>query len=156
MRVLQRRKGIIPLEMASDKLGVEERLRQYYAAFDGTKKDFTEVEDLLFDELYDKEFTMQHNGFILGRIMVKQLHKEYMSRGTKATIIDFRYTLGRYIDVKYHAISNGDKKEDREDFILHMIYSVQDNKLISSRSLNWHSYQIEPVQDPLFTIAEEE
>ena len=70
MRVLQRRKGIImPLEMASDKLGVEERLRQYYAAFDGTKKDFTEVEDL-FDDLYDKEFTMQHNGFILGRNMV--------------------------------------------------------------------------------------
>ena len=155
MRVLQRRKGIMPLEMASDKLGVEERLRQYFAAFNGTKKDFTEVEDL-FDDLYDKEFTMQHNGFILGRNMVLGLHKEYMSRGTKATILHFRYTLGRYIDVKYHAISNGDKKEEREDFILHMIYSVQDNKLISSRSLNGRSYQFEPVQDPLFTIAEEE
>ena len=145
----------MPLEMASDKLGVEERLRQYFAAFDGTKKDFTEVEDL-FDDLYDKEFTMQHNGFILGRTMVKQLHKEYMSRETNATIIHFRYTLGQYIDVKYHAISNGDKKEDGEDFILHMIYSVQDNKLISSRSLNGRSYQIKSVQDPLFTIAEEE
>ena len=155
MRVLQRRKGIVPIEMASDKLGVEERLRQYFAAFNGTNKDFTEVEDL-FEELYDKDFTMHHNGFILGRNMVKRLHKEYMSRGTKATIIHYRYTLGQYIDVKYHAISNGDKNEDREDFILHMIYSVQDNKLISSRSLNGRSYQIEPVQDPLFTIAEEE
>jgi len=155
MRVLQRRKGIVPIEMASDKLGVEERLRQYYAAFDGTKKDFTEVEDL-FDDLYDKEFTMQHNGFILGRNMVLGLHKEYMSRRTRATIIHYRYTFGQYIDVKYHAISNGDKKEDREDFILHMIYTIRNDKLISSRSLRGHSYQIEPVQDPLFTIAEEE
>jgi len=154
MRVLQRRKGIVPIEMVSDKLGVEDRLRQYYAAFDDTKKDFTEVEDL-FDELYDKEFTMQHNGFILGRTMVKQLHKEYMSRGTKATIIHYRYTFGQYIDVKYHAISNGDKKEDREDFILHMIYTIRNEKLISSRSLRGHSYQFEPAQDPLFTIAEE-
>ena len=80
-----------------------------------------------------------------------------MSRKTKATIIHFRYTLGQYIDVKYHAISNGDKKEEREDFILHMIYTIgRDDKLISSRSLNGYSYQIEPVQDPLFTIAEEE
>ena len=79
-----------------------------------------------------------------------------MSRGTKATIITFRYTLGRYIDVKYHAISNGDKKEEREDFILHMIYTIRKDQLISSRSLHGHSYQIEPVQDPLFTIAEEE
>merc|ERR1712007_416863 len=135
--------------MASDdKLGVEERLRQYYAAFDGTKKDFTEVEDL-FDDLYDKEFTMHHNGFTLGRNMVLGLHKEYMSRKTKATIINFRYTLGQYIDVKYHAISNGDKKEDREDFILHMIYTIRKDKLISSRSLHGRSYPPESTLDPL-------
>ena len=141
--------------MASDKFEVcvEERLRQYYDAFNGTKKDFKEVEDL-FDDLYDKDFTMQHNGFIIGRNMVLKLHKEYMSRGTKATIIHVRYTLGQYIDVKYHAISNGDKKEEREDFILHMIYTIRKDKLISSRSLLGHSYPTKPDQDPLFTIAE--
>ena len=79
MRVLQRRKGIMPIEMESDKLGVEERLRQYFAAFDGTKKDFTEVEDL-FDDLYDKEFTMQHNGFILGRNMVNTCQEKQRLR----------------------------------------------------------------------------
>ena len=82
----------------------EPALRQYIAAFDGTQKDFSEVEPL-FDALYHTDFTLTDEVYntdhhlelsdkygyeTLSRDEVKEMHNAYLSKGSTVTIVHFR------------------------------------------------------------------
>ena len=69
-------------------LTLEQKFRQYLAAFDGKKKDFSEVEHL-FDALFHEEFsdTIHVHQQTLSREQTKALHAGFFAMGTKAKLV---------------------------------------------------------------------
>ena len=74
-------------------MACESALRQYFAAIDGTKKDFSEVQHL-FDALYHDDFTLVFkDGETTSRDDMKEVHAGYLSEGSKVTLIHFTFHL---------------------------------------------------------------
>src|SRR6056300_1010841 len=80
---------------------LEQKFRQYLAAFDGKKKDFSEVEHL-FDALFHQNFCdaiHYRQEAPQTREQMKTLHARYFAMGTKATLIYYRRVGLKTIDV---------------------------------------------------------
>ena len=140
----------------TESMPCEVALRRYFATFDGNKKEFSEVQHL-FDDLYHKDFQLDFQSFTLTRAVAKRAHSSYMSRGAQVTLIHFRHIGLDLVDVKFH-INNS---EEEEDFIVHMMYTIQDDKLLKSYELMGSSYTTYKTSEkhvtfkkPLCTICE--
>ena len=134
----------------------EVALQRYFATFDGNKKEFSEVEHL-FDDLYHEDFQLDFQSFTLTREVAKRAHASYMSRCAQVTLIHFRRIGLDLVDVKFH-INN---REEEEDFIIHMMYTIRDDKLLKSYELMGCPYPTYKTSDkhvtfkqPLCTIRE--
>jgi hypothetical protein len=114
-------------------MSCEPALRQYFAQFDGTKKDFSTEAEHLFDNLVHEKFTLTlTDGTAVSRDAVKEMHADQLSKGTIVTLVHFRKIGFECVDAKF-AVQN-----DREGIykITHLIYSIEDNKLASSQEVD--------------------
>jgi len=118
--------------------------RRYIAIYDGTKKDFSEETELLYDELFHPKFTFitkpmkqdhhdkfdlhLRHGMKISREDLKGLHMMHLSEGTRISLIHFKAGLG-CVDVKFN-LKNID--EDRD---IRVVYSVEDDKLVKGREV---------------------
>lgn len=79
----------------------ETSLRQYWSMFNGTKKDFSEVEPQ-FDLTFHKQFThIFQDGQILTREQTKQHHANHLAKGSTISIIHFKAVSPDYVDVQF-------------------------------------------------------
>jgi hypothetical protein len=72
-------------------MSCEAALREYFAAFDGTKKDFSKVVGL-FDAISHEKITlvMMERGETLDRDAAKAIDAGYLTNGSKIEIVDLR------------------------------------------------------------------
>ena len=133
----------------------ESSFRRYITAFNGAKKDFSEVEPE-FDALYHKDFTLKlkewkapkpetdinekfataYDGKTLSRDEVKTFHASLLEKGTKITLIHFRKIGLDCLDVQLHF------KNEEEERDIRIVYSIQNNKLVMAHE----------VQDGFFSV----
>ena len=121
-------------------------LRQYFAAYDGTPKEFEEVESL-FDAAFHKKFALARKsggrkyidglrgnnvdeGKVLDRDAVKELHASYLNKGTKITLIHYRRIGLDCYDCEFR-IQNAD-----EDETYRVVYTIEDGKIERSQEVN--------------------
>eukprot|EP01083_Nonionella_stella_P261055 889370_1 len=114
---------------------IEIRLRNYIDAFDGTKKDFSEVEHL-WDAAYTKDFTLVlkdgkvlKNENVLTGDKVRELQQEYFSKGTKVTITNYKRIGLDTIYAEYIVTTDGE-----EDKVVHQLYTIEDDKIAMART----------------------
>ena len=101
-------------------------LRQYFTVYDGTPKEFEEVESL-FDAAFHKKFELVRKsggrkyidglrgnnvdeGKVLDRDAVKELHASYLNKGTKIILIHYRRIGLDCYDCEFR-IQNADEDE---------------------------------------------
>jgi hypothetical protein len=121
-------------------------VRQYFAAYDGTPKEFEEVESL-FDAAFHKKFALVRKtggrkyiddmrgnnvdeGKVLDRDAVKELHASYLNKGTKITLIHYRRIGLDCYDCEFR-IENAD-----EDEVYRVVYTIEDGKIERSQEVN--------------------
>eukprot|EP00804_Cyclotella_cryptica_P026070 CCRYP_013936-RA/>CCRYP_013936-RA protein AED:0.11 eAED:0.11 QI:0/-1/0/1/-1/1/1/0/279 len=117
-------------------MSIENKFRTYLSAFDGTKKDFSNMEHL-FEEIYDKDFVLVDDGHVIDREQIKRIHEKAFEHGSTATLLQ----------VSSHFVEDssfGDMEEstiefkfrltnDEWDIVIHNIATVQGNKLIRAK-----------------------
>ena len=111
---------------------LEQKFRQYLAAFDGKKKDFSEVEHL-FDALFHQNFCDAIHYRQEGpqtREQVKALHARYFAMGTKATLIYYRRVGLKTIDVSYHLFN------DEEDVVTRQLITREFKHIVRTQQLS--------------------
>eukprot|EP01083_Nonionella_stella_P075502 205299_1 len=123
----------------------EASFRQYITVFDGTKREFSEVEQTKFDNLFHKDFTMTiktteayesikedcYYGKMITRDELIAIHENLLWRRkgiidlwTKATLIHFRKIGLDCLDVQFRV-----QNED-EDKVTRVVYTIEDGKII--------------------------
>ncbi len=109
---------------------LEQKFRQYLAAFDGKKKDFSEVEHL-FDALFHDDFsdTVYLSQQATSKEQIKTLHARYFAMGTKAKLLDYRRVGLKTIDVSYHLFN------DEEDIVTRQLITRKNCRVIRTQQL---------------------
>ena len=133
---------------------VEAALRRYYTSYDGTPKQFVEVE-ALFDSVYHENFTLflKDNGdsyvdpvrgnlvgreTILDRDAVKKFHASYLTKGARVVLIHYRRIGLDCVDVQFQveSKSKGDTRKFR------MVYTIEDNKIVKFQEVNDNFFSV--------------
>ena len=116
----------------------EASFRQYITVFDGTNREFSEVEQTKFDNLFHKDFTMTiktneayesikddcYYGKMITRDELIAIHEKSLAKGTNTTLIHFRKIGLDCLDVQFRV-----QNED-EDKVIRVVYTIQDGKII--------------------------
>ncbi len=105
--------------MNTGTMSCEAALRQYFA-FDGSKKNFSEVYQL-FNAVYHDKYTLVMGGKTFDRDMVKDVAAGYLARGSKVDVVDLRR-----IDVQI----GGQNEEEYK--VGHVVYTIVDNKIVKA------------------------
>ncbi len=108
---------------------MEGKIRQYTSLFDGTKKDFSDVESV-FNDLYHNDYhgTIE-DGVELSREAKKQLDSERLASGVKVT--SFAYTrIGLNKALVEFQLDQGD---DGDNVIAQDLLTIKDMKIIEAR-----------------------
>ena len=109
----------------------EDKVRQYGALFDGTKKDFSEVE-AIFDDLHHDDFTVTlSNGEELDREARKELDKQRLAAGAKITNV--AYTR---IDYNKALIEFCVEESEDKNVIVQNLVTIKDKKIIEARQVD--------------------
>ena len=111
---------------------LEQKFRQYLAAFDGKKKDFSEVEHL-FDALFHQNFCdaiHYRQEAPQTREQMKTLHARYFAMGTKATLIYYRRVGLKTIDVSYRLFN------DEEDVVTRQLITREFKHIVRTQQLS--------------------
>ena len=108
-------------------MSLEQSFCAYMAAFDSTRRDFSEVNHH-FHDVYHEDFSIEMNGHIINREELGHIQANHLEIGTKATIIHFKQTSNEVI-YKIHIVN------EKVDLILHMIALVKDNKILQTRAV---------------------
>ena len=99
-------------------------LKQYLAAFDGTKKDFTEVEHL-FDSLYHEHFTFStKDGTLHTRDTAKKIAASKLALGSEVTLIHLKRIGLSCVDIKYRLVNKV------EDTITRIVFNTLSKKIM--------------------------
>ena len=117
---------------------LEQKFRQYLAAFDGKKKDFSEVEHL-FDALFHQNFCdaiHYRQEAPQTREQVKALHARYFAMGTKAKLIYYRRVGLKTIDVSYHLFN------DEEDIVTRQLITRKNCRVIRTQQLSYQKVSL--------------
>ena len=107
----------------------EAALRQYFDAFDGRKKNFSEVDEL-FDVVSHEKYTLVMDGKTFDRKMAKDIDAGYLTRGSKVDVIDLRRIDADRIDVQIRAQSEVECKN------IHVVYTIEDNKVAKAQVID--------------------
>lgn len=109
----------------------EDKIRQYAALFDGTKKDFSEAE-AIFDDLHHDDFMVTlKNGEELDREARKNLDKQRLAAGAKITNV--AYTR---IDYNKALIEFCVDEREGKNVIVQNLVTIKDNKIIEARQVD--------------------
>ena len=109
----------------------EDKVRQYAALFDGTKKDFSEVE-AIFDDLHHDDFMVTlSNGEELDREARKELDKQRLAAGAKIT--NMAYTR---IDYNKALIEFCVEESEGKNVIVQNLVTIKDKKIIEARQVD--------------------
>ena len=108
----------------------EDKVRQYLALFDGTKKDFSEVE-AIFDDLHHDDFMVTlSNGEELDKEAKKELIKQRLAAGAKITNV-------AYTRIDYNkALIELCMESEGKDVIIQTLVTIKDKKIIESRQVD--------------------
>ena len=128
----------------------EDKVRQYGALFDGTKKDFSEVETI-FDNLYHEDFVgTTSNGEELNKETKKELDKQRLAAGAKITNvtytrIDYNKALVQFClesednhDESGNSniiINNNNNNDSSSSIHLKFLVTIKDKKIIEARHI---------------------
>ena len=105
----------------------EASLRHYWSMFNGTKKDFSEVESQ-FELTFHEQFThIFQDGRILTREETKQHHTNHLAKGSIISIIHFKVVSPDYADVQFSV------KNDEECQVFRVLFTIKDNKLLKAQ-----------------------
>ena len=107
----------------------ETHFLRYLRTFDGTKRDFSEVETL-FNELYDDDFYENKNDTLVTKDQVKEAHTRLFEIGSKVTLMHFKQKRPDQIDIKYR-IFNAEKNRT-----IHQLIIIKDKKIIRAEDLD--------------------
>ncbi len=126
----------IQLVCASDETVVSSNLTpceqifisEYLAEFDGTKKNFDEV-DYLFEIIYDDEYTDVINGMRVTKEQLREIHAKHFSLGSRVSIVHSERGVGS-VFVNYR-LSN-----DKNDMFIQSSVAIESNKFIRARTLD--------------------
>jgi hypothetical protein len=110
-------------------MSCEAALQEYFAAFNGTKKDFSELGHL-FDAVSHEKFTLVIEGETLDRDTAKAIDAGYLAEDLKIKIVVFRRIDTNHIDVQARA----QNKEEHED--IHVVFTVEDNKIAKAHVID--------------------
>ena len=127
------------------------RFREYFSTFDGIAKPYKQE---LHDALYHDDYFVDYNSFILSHAIIRKLHADYHRCGAKVVILDIKFESD-LIDVKFHV----ENKKDGEDFLIHMIYTIENDKIARSREVLGSSFPTQTklkvsFRSPLCSICE--
>jgi len=103
-------------------------ISEYLAEFDGTKKNYEEI-DYLFELIYDDEYTDIINGKKVTKDQLRKIHAKHFSLGSRVSIVHFERGAGS-VFVNYR-LSN-----DKNDMFIQSNIAVERNKFIRARSLD--------------------
>jgi len=112
----------------------QEAFREYFSTFDGIPNQYEQIEEL-HDALYHDDYFVDYNSFILSHSIIKSLHADYHRCGAKVAILDIKFEFD-LIDVKFHVAN----KKDGEDFLIHMLYTMENDKIAKSREVLGSSF----------------
>ena len=126
----------IQLVCASDETVVSSNLTpceqifisEYLAEFDGTKKNFEDV-DYLFEIIYDDEYTDVINGMRVTKEQLREIHAKHFSLGSRVSIIHSERGVCS-VFVNYR-LSN-----DKNDMFIQSSVAIESNKFIRARTLD--------------------
>ena len=126
----------------------EAKVRQYGALFDGTKKDFSEVETI-FDNLYHEDFVgTTSNGEEFDKETKKELDKQRLAAGAKITNVT--YTRIDYNKALVQFCLESEDNDDDESgnsniiinsssssssILLKFLVTIKDKKIIEARHI---------------------
>jgi uncharacterized NAD-dependent epimerase/dehydratase family protein len=115
--------------MNTGTMSCEAALRQYFDAFDGSKKNFSEVDEL-FNAVYHEKYTLVMNGKTFDRDMAKDVAAGYLARGSKVDVVDLRR-----IDADRIGVQIGGQNEE-EYKVGHVVYTIEDNKIVKAHVID--------------------
>ena len=116
--------------VASSTQTFEDKVRQYAALFDGTKKDFSEVE-AIFDNLYHEDFVGKtSNGEKLNKEARKELDKQRVAAGAKITHVTYKRLDYNKALIELCMESEG------KDVIIQTLVTIKDKKIIESNRVD--------------------
>ena len=115
--------------VASSTQTFEDKVRQYAALFDGTKKDFSEVE-VIFDNLYHEDFVgTASNGEEFDKKARKELDKQRLAAGAKITNVTYKRIDYNKALVEFYLF---DLESEDKDIIIETLVTIKDKKIIES------------------------
>jgi len=108
----------------------EDKIRQYAALFDGSEKDFCEVEST-FNGLHHDDFLgTDSNGEEIDKAAKKQLDEKRLAAGAKVTNVEYTRTDWNKALVEFHLESDGNS------VISQYYVTIKDKKIIEARHVN--------------------
>jgi len=110
-------------------MSCEAALRQYFDAFDGSKKNISEV-DQLFDAVSHEKYTLVMNGKTFDRDAARDIDADYLARGSKVKIVDLRWIDAHHIDAQLRAQNEEECKD------IHVVYTIEGNKIAKAQVIN--------------------
>jgi hypothetical protein len=117
-------------------MSIENKFRAYLAAFDGTKKDFSNIGQL-FEDIYDKDFLLEEDGHVINREQIKQIQAKGFALGSTASLLQLS---SHFVEDSYFGDLEASTVEfkfrltnDEWDIVIHNIAVVQGNKFIRAK-----------------------
>lgn len=114
---------------ASNEDTFETHFLRYLRTFDGSKREFSEVE-ALFDELYDDDFYERKNETLVTKDQVKQAHTRLFELGSKVTLTHFKHKGPDKIDIKYRLVNV------EADRTIHHLIIIKNKKIIRAENMD--------------------
>ena len=105
----------------------ETAIRKYFASFDGTEKEFSQMEHL-FDALYHEKFNLTFkDGKTLSRDATKEMQATYLAKGSKIKIIHLQKIGLDCINIEFHV------ENEEEKLTIRSVHSIEDGKLVRAQ-----------------------
>ena len=105
----------------------ETHFLRYLRTFDGSKREFSEVETL-FNQLYDDDFYENKNDTLITKDQVKQSHTRLFELGSKVTLLHFKHKGVNQVDIKYRLVNA------ESDRTIHQLITIKDRKIIRAEN----------------------
>lgn len=113
---------------------LEQSFRAYFAAFDGIKKDFSEVKHL-FDATYHDDFIHEMDGNPVNKEQLSRIQANYLSIGTKATLMVFVHVAPNWVEYKLRIVN------EKVNLVIHNLASIKENKIYQGHAVSNESVE---------------
>ncbi len=107
----------------------ETHFLRYLRTFDGTKREFSEVE-ALFNELYDDDYYESKKDTLVTKDQVRLAHTRLFEIGSKVTLLHFKHKGADKIDIKYRVVNA------EADRTIHQLIIIKNKKIIRAEDMD--------------------